>query len=162
MKLNMKNELEKNIYKVIISFEEYGSANMTAEEEQELINDYTPFFNLRDIEFSAKMTKDENNKITIVEEDETEGEGESIVGDLISISIIDRQVYLNEDFEIHYKVSVNDIVDNELGEILNTKHLVAQAKAELFRKKIINKVRIILEKIREKRTGFEREEIEVL
>lgn len=158
MKLNINNKLEDNVYKIFISFKEYGSSTMSEEEEKELVNDYSPSFSLRDIDFSAHIKRDETGRLRIIEQIE----GEEPDGDVVVISIINRDFKIDESFEIQYKVSVNDILDSELGEELNTKHLVAEAKAELFRSKVVEKIRTVLERVREKKTGFEREEVEVL
>lgn len=204
MKLSINKTLENNIYGVKINFAEYGSPTMTTDEEKELIQDFAPMFNLKDVTFSGKYYYDEKDKLVKqyiepkkeiddknlsktdigiqTEEDKKKEELqnkeklhsekeitkvnilklEEIKDNLnlqpVSLVINDRIIILNETLELQYFIKSNQVLDQEVGNSLKDKGLVAQAKVQLFADKIIQKITEILEDLRQRKTAFEKKE----
>lgn len=181
MKLSMDKQINENVYSVDIKFSEYGSSNITLEEEKELIQDFAPQFNLRDIVFKGNYIYDDKEKIVkqyIVPEEPVVAEGENTAtGDTgevgktetlnteatesidykeVSLIVTDKVVSINENLELRYVIKSSQILDEEVGNSLNNKGLVAQAKVQLFEDKIIEKITKIMNDLKARKTNFEK------
>lgn len=134
MRLNIKKTVECNKYEVLIKFEEFGSEKLTAEEEKELINDYCLKLKLSDITFEGKYKYD-NKKVV----------ADSVGGEDVTLTVINKTYPLNEELEIKYGISASDIKKDEIKTSLNTADLVCKAKVELFVDKIIEQITTLIE-----------------
>lgn len=151
MKLTVIPTIVDNRYSVIVKYKGYGSAVLTADTEEKIINDYSPKFKLSDITFAGKY-------------DVLDGEiiKAEIDGEDISLTIPNREIKINDALEIGYTVHINEISDSEIKTKLKDKDMVAQAKCQLFIDSIVNKINVMLTSLGEKVNDFEMEyEVEV-
>ena len=128
MKLNVKKKLEDNKYSVDITFKEYGRLDLTSDEEKEILKNYSTSIRYKDIKFEGYFKVDSNGKV-VEATDDTDGE-------LVKISLNDMIKELNEKFSAYFDIELKRINDSEVGTILNSKYLVAEAKGNLFENKI--------------------------
>lgn len=184
MKLSIDKQINENVYSVNIKFGEYGSTTITAEEEKELLQDFAPCFYLRDVNFKGMYVYDKENKIVkeymkpeeevpaeVKTEEElgigepdisvTDGEGEIVAIDGLEYqevitNVNDKLVDINDELELKCVIKSTQILDNEVGNSLDNKGLVAQAKIQLFTDKIIEKITKIMDELKQRKTNFEK------
>lgn len=190
MKICSTKEIKANVYNLHLKFMEYGSDDMTAKAEAELVDDFAPSFFMKDIEFKGKYKYDKDKK-EVVEFKDTTGNGvenntekptnpeeEPDIGEIsatitdpegnvvvqedtgefveVSIRVNDKEVIIDDKLELKCVVREDQILDSELGQALNSKSLVAQAKVQLFEDKIVDKIREVLGTLKDQRTNFEK------
>jgi hypothetical protein len=76
----------------------------------------------------------------------------------ITLKLINESIPVDENFKASLKINVNSIRDEEVGEIINSKKLVAQAKLILFAEKIKEELENLLKDMRKTDNKFEGEE----
>lgn len=133
MELTINKTIKSNKYGVEIVFSKFGSTTLTPEKEIELIESYSPQFNYGDIVFSGKY-KVEQGKIV---KDDTNGTD-------VKISVSNRLVKINDNLICSYQLSIDEVLESEKGNTLNTLDLVAKAKIQLFTDKIVDKIKNVL------------------
>lgn len=153
MKLIAQKDITNNKYSVIIKFKEYGSTTLTPEDEQKIIDDFSPKFKLSDITFTDKYKKDVNGKYVADKENGVE----------ISLVVPNKWVSIDNLMEFGCTFHKKDIDANECGDSeLTTVNDVAKAKIQLFIDKVTKHINEILKNLGETIDGFEEdEEIEV-
>lgn len=132
MILNVIRNIECNNYSVLMSFSEYGTETLTPEDEQKLINDYCPKFKLSDIDFTGTYGL-EGKKVV------SNGSGETI-----KLSTANKSFLINNEFEIKYSISPDEIKEEEIQSTLNTKELICKAKIELFIDKVSEQIKKVI------------------
>ena len=147
MKLLYERSLVDNIRTTKIKAK-LGHTKMTIEEERELIADYSPKFNFRDLTFQGYFKMADNGKDVIEATDNLDGE-------LVKLNLTAKDIVINEKMELELSVSVESIKSNELGVVLDTKDKVAEAKILLFETVIYKAVKSIIEGLKDKENNFE-------
>lgn len=133
MKLSINRNITSNKYSVDIVFQEYGSATLTADQERELVESYSPQFTYNEITFSGKY-KVESGKIV---KDDANGTD-------VQLTISNRNVLIDDSLKCSFKLSVEEIDTTEVKGTLNTADIVAKAKIQLFTDKIVDKIKTVL------------------
>ena len=81
----------------------------------------------------------------------TEGEG-----DLVTLSIVNKKIKVDKNFEAKFTIATKDIRNSELGKFLTTKDLVAESKCILFKNVVTNYVMKVIKDIKDKENDFEK------
>lgn len=144
MNLATKKDIENNVFIVTVYCKELGTADLTDEQERELLNDFPSKIIYKDLSFKGKFNV--ANGVPIFTEDDT--------GEEISLTLTNQEITLDENFSAVYRVDMNKVQTNDLGEILNSKELVCWAKCNLFAKVIEEEAARILADIRSKANTF--------
>ena len=147
MKLLYKRTLEDNVRTTKITAK-LGSTKMTIEEEKELIADYSPVFEYKDLTFKGYFKVADNGKDIVETVNDSDGE-------LVTLSLVNKEVKVNEGLTLELSIATKDVKSSELGTILNTKDKVAEAKILLFENVIYKAVKAIIEGLKAKDNNFE-------
>lgn len=75
----------------------------------------------------------------------------------VRIALVDKMLVLNDNFQAKYEISKSQILDNEIGKVLNSKELVCQAKIKLFEEKIKETAEMLLRELKAKNNNFDKE-----
>lgn len=123
---------------------------LTSEEEQEIetLHDYIRKLKLSDIDFTGNV--DMSTGMPIVAETKTDDTIEVVLG-----NVSPKEYVLDEKLDIEFSLDVSRIHDKELGEKLNSKILLGQAKVAVFGAKVEEKIGEILNKMRTEDNDFE-------
>lgn len=123
---------------------------LTSEEEQEIetLHDYIRKLKLSDIDFTGNV--DMSTGMPIVAETKTDDTIEVALG-----NVSPKEYVLDEKLDIEFSLDVSRIHDKELGEKLNSKILLGQAKVAVFGAKVEEKIGEILNKMRTEDNDFE-------
>lgn len=148
MKLKFKNDLEDNVRSVKITVSSMGSKTLTIEQEKELIADYSPVLEYRNLDFKGYFKMD--NLDVVEATDDSDGE-------LVSLSLTNKIVKVDENFAVELSIATDSIKTSEVGSILNTKDKVAEAKILLFSKVIEKEVKDTVTALKAKDNNFETE-----
>lgn len=145
MKFKISRQIKNKLFSTEVSFLEFGGAELTPEEEVELIEN----FNAPIID-TSKLTN--SGKYGIVEgrvaKDEENGE-------VVSFILPAMRYVIDKGFVAKYSIDCKHIKDDEVGTLLSDKEKVAEAKCCLFEAVIEEAIRAEFAKLKEKRTGFE-------
>ena len=153
MKLTIKPEIVGNRYSVVIRFKEYGSARLTKDMEEKLVDDYAPSFKLSDLVFEGKYGVEGGTNKVVKDEDS---------GDEVTLTTPNREILISPDLEVGYTIHTKEIDLSEIGDQLVDKDLVAQAKVQLFIDTVTEKIDDMLLALGLKLNDFEETtEIEV-
>lgn len=144
MNLTITRGIENNKFTTLVAFKEYGGVGMTAEDEMALLQNYPIVLTYGDITFSDKFNVVAGN----VEQD-------SSLGETVTLILSERKTPVTEAFQVKYEVNANQILDSEIGTLLTTKELVAQAKCILFEMKIKDRISALLAIAKTKNSSFE-------
>ena len=147
MRLKFKPNFENNVVSKKITISSFGDDKWTAEAEKELLKNTNPYFEYKDLTFSGKFNIDSSNNVVV---DESSGE-------TVTLNLINKRLYINEDFEAYYEINLRDVKTSEIGTKLATPTLVAEAKSLLFEKVIEAKVKEILTGLKDKANDYEEE-----
>ncbi|WP_291567032.1 MULTISPECIES: hypothetical protein [unclassified Clostridium] len=146
MQLKIERDVKNNRFETIISFENYGGTDITAEDEKELLENYPCMISYKDLTFSGKF----NIKDKEVVLDESDN------GETVTLTVMDKVFPLTENFQAKYEINIKDILDSELQTKLNTKELICQAKILLFEEKIVEKIKELIVDLKAKDNNFEK------
>ena len=147
MRLKFKPNFEDNVVSKKVTISSFGDDEWTAEAEKELLKNTNPYFEYKDLTFSGKFNIDSSNNVVV---DESSGE-------TVTLNLINKRLYINEDFEAYYEINLKDVKTSEIGTKLSTPTLVAEAKSLLFEKVIEAKVKEILTGLKDKANDYEEE-----
>lgn len=127
---------------------------MDDKHEQALFNDLgNPVINTGSILFEGKYKVDGDKRIVSTKDDD---------GDTVKFIMNAKRYELAPGFVISYSADAGDVADSELGAVLNTKRLVAEAKALLFQDKIHEAITKAVTDLKEQRTRFETDTVATL
>lgn len=153
MKIIQKNTIENDIVSVDITVDILGTADLTENQELELLHNYNKIIEFNKISFKGNM-KIENN-IPVVTEDAADGS--SIVE--VSISdVINQQIVVDENLHISFSRDITKFPDSELSDVFDKKEILGQAKCILFATRIKEAIAEKLGEIRALSNTFEGEE----
>ena len=144
MNLATKKDIEHNVFIVTVYCKELGTADLTDEQERELLNDFPSKIIYKDLSFKGKFNV--VNGVPVFTEEDT--------GEEVSLTLTNQEIALDENFRAVYKVDMSKVQANDIGEILNSKELVCWAKCNLFAKVIEEEAARILSDIRSKASTF--------
>lgn len=148
MKLKFKNNLEDNVRSVKITVSSMGSKTLTIEQEKELIADYNPILEYRNLDFKGYFKMDNLDVIEATSDSD---------GELVSLSLTNKIIKVDENFAVELSIATDSIKTGEVGSILNTKDKVAEAKILLFSKVIEKAVKDTITALKAKDNNFETE-----
>lgn len=152
MNLLITNDIDKNVFSTNISIKEMGTASLTAEEESAILADFPTKVLFKNLVFVGKF--DADNGLPVLTTDDT--------GEEVKLELTNQEIPLDENFTTIYRVDMNKIPGSELGTVLNTRELLAQAKCVLFTSVIKAEIKRIMEDIRSKATAFTGETEEII
>ncbi len=155
MKFLEKVSIENNI--ITYSLKVGYNDPLTSEEEQEVetLHDYIRKIKLSDIDFTGAV--DMSTGMPIVAETASDETIEVALG-----GVSPKEYVLDENLDVEFSLDVSRIHNAELGDKLNTKILLGQAKIAVFADKIKKKISEVLEQMRVEDNDFEGENETVL
>lgn len=145
MKFKITRQIKNKQFSTQITFTEFGGADLTPEEEEELIENFdAPYIDTSKLTFSGKYGIVDGN----VAKDESTGEEVSFILSAMKYTI-------DSAFSAQYSIDCKHIKDEEVGTVLCDKEKVAEAKCYLFESTIEKAIKEEFDKLKKKRTGFE-------
>ena len=156
MDLKNINNIDKNIISSTVSFDSFGSEQLSSLEEKELINNFPISLTYRNLKFK-KNIKIEGSVPVITDE---ENDDENIITVTLP-PLSNQELFIDENFSATYKIDYTKIPNSLLtvNKVLKTKSLIAQAYCLIFSTVICETVKKLLDEIRAKAPGFEGEKI---
>ena len=151
MKIIQKPNVENDIVSVDISVQMLGTADLTAEQEKELISNYNKVIEYNKIQFKGNI-KLNSDGVPEVTEDSVDG---TTVVELEIKDIINERKIVNEDISFHFERDVTKYPDSVLNDVLNKKEIYAQAECVLFATRIKEAIEEKLAEIRALNNKFE-------
>ena len=119
MRLKFKPNFENNVVSKKVTISSFGDDEWTAESEKELLKNTNPYFEYKELTFNGKFNVDSSNNVVVDESD----------GETVTLKLINKRLYINEDFEAYYEINLKDVKTSEIGTKLTTPTLVAEAKS---------------------------------
>jgi hypothetical protein len=154
MYLNIKNDIENNVFSTEVTIDSFGTEQLSEDEEREILRDFPSKIAYRNLVFSKNVKI--NGTVPEITEDDV---GDTVVNVTLP-TLSNKEIMLDKDFNAVYKIDVNKIPNSVIDEnVLVTKELVAQAYCLVFSTVIVNAVETIMEDIRGKAPAFEGEKI---
>ena len=151
MKIIQKPNVENDIVSVDITVQMLGTADLTAEQEKELISNYNKVIEYNKIQFKGNI-KLNSDGVPEVTEDSVDG---TTVVELEIKDIINERKIVNEDISFHFERDVTKYPDSVLNDVLNKKEIYAQAECVLFTTRIKEALEEKLAEIRALNNKFE-------
>ena len=153
MKIIQKPNVENDIVSVDITVQMLGTADLTAEQEKELISNYNKVIEYNKIQFKGNI-KLNSDGVPEVTEDSVDGTN---VVELEIKDIINERKIVNEDISFHFERDVTKYPDSVLNDVLNKKEIYAQAECVLFATRVKEALEEKLAEIRALNNKFETE-----
>lgn len=153
MKIIQKPNVENDIVSVDISVQMLGTADLTAEQEKELISNYNKVIEYNKIQFKGNI-KLNSDGVPEVTEDSVDGTN---VVELEIKDIINERKIVNENISFHFERDVTKYPDSVLNDVLDKKEIYAQAECVLFATRIKEALEEKLAEIRALNNKFETE-----
>ncbi len=156
MDLKIINNIDKNIFSSTVSFDSFGSEQLSSLEEKELINNFPISLIYRNLKFTKNIKIE--GSVPVITDDENDDEN------IITVTLpplSNQELFIDENFSATYKIDYTKIHGSLLTEnkVLKTKSLIAQAYCLIFSTVICETVKKLLDEIRAKAPGFEGEKI---
>lgn len=152
MNFETKHEVVKGVFGTQVVFDSYGTDTMDEAHELALFNDLgNPVVNLGAIKFEGNFKVDAD--VRVVPANDTDVVGTTC--DKVSFIVNSKRMELTKGFVAEYHVDAADIPDVELGKVLSTPKLVAEAKCVLFEQKVKEAIKTATEALKKERTRFE-------
>ena len=153
MKIIQKPNVENDIVSVDITVQMLGTADLTAEQEKELISNYNKVIEYNKIQFKGNI-KLNSDGVPEITEDSVDGTN---VVELEIKDIINERKIVNEDISFHFERDVTKYPDSVLNDVLNKKEIYAQAECVLFATRVKEALEEKLAEIRALNNKFETE-----
>lgn len=153
MKINQKNTIENDNVGVDITVDVLGTADLTAEQELELLHNYNKMIEFNKISFKGNMKI--SNNLPIVTEDSIDGTN---VVEVVINDIINEQIIVDENLHITFNRDVTKFPESELNDVFSKREMLGQAKVVLFATRIKEAIAEKLAEIRDLSNTFEGEE----
>lgn len=151
-----KNELENGIFTTTISVKEFGTTELTAEEEKAKLDDFSNKLVYKNIEFKKNIEIADGQPVVT----DNAVDGTSIVK--VGLAMNNQEYNIDENFSVTYRVDVKKILDTEINSVLTTAELVCQAKCLVFATVIKEELERIVAAALTRVVGFEGEIEEVI
>ena len=146
-----KNELENGIFSTTVKVKEFGTAELTAEEEKAKLDDFSNKIVYKNVKFERNIKTAESQPIVT----DSEADGTNVVK--VGLAMNNQEYVINENFSVTYRVDVKKILDSEKNNVLPTAELVCQAKCLVFATAIKEELERIVEAALTRVVGFEGE-----
>lgn len=167
MYLGVKRDIENNVFFIDIKVDSFGTDQLSEDEERELTHDFptkVAYRNLtftRNVKLNGAVPEITEEKPGVVEGDsEADGQVSNGVVTVTLPPLSNREVVVNEDFHVEYKIDTAKISGSAVDDtVLTTKELVAQAYCLVFESVIVDAVSSIMDSLRSRAVGFTREEL---
>ena len=153
MKINQKNTIENDNVGVDITVDVLGTADLTAEQELELLHNYNKMIEFNKISFKGNMRI--NNNLPVVTDDPIDGTN---VVEVVINDIINEQIIVDENLHITFSRDVTKFPESELNDVFSKREMLGQAKVILFATRIKEAITEKLAEIRDLSNTFEGEE----
>ena len=153
MKINQKPNVENDIVSVDITVQMLGTADLTAEQEKELISNYNKVIEYNKIQFKGNIKLNADGVPEVTDE---EADGTTVVAMEIKDIINERKI-VNEDIAFHFERDVTKYPDSVLNDVLDKKEIYAQAECTLFATRVREALEEKLAEIRALNNKFETE-----
>ena len=150
MKLDQKFNVENDIASVDITVTSLGTADLTSEQEKELLANYNKYIEYSKIQFKGNIKL--NNGVPEVTKDPKD---DSTIVELEITYLTNERKLINEDLAFHFERDVTKYPDTVLNTVLDKKELYAQAQCVLFATKVKEAVTEKLAEIRALNNTFE-------
>ena len=151
MKIIQEPDVKNDIVSIDISVQMLGTADLTAEQEEELITNYNKIIEYNKIQFKGNI-KIKVDGVPEVTEDVVDGTN---VVELEIKDIINERKIVNKDIKFHFERDVTKYPDSVLNDVLNKKEIYAQAECVLFATRIKEALEEKLAEIRALNNKFE-------
>ena len=154
MKFTINRKLSENVFSTKITFKEYGDDSLSAQDEQNLIEDFGPAILEVGGEYKGNFKLQEKELAKVEEKGEDSDE--------ISFVMNNEKYQLKEGFSIDFSVDALKNIPKEIDKFkqLKTPYQIAEAKCILFEEEIKSRVIKILKKFKDNKTSFESKEQE--
>ncbi len=153
MNLKIVNEIDNNVFSCTITVDSFGTEQMSATDEQDLLADFPTTVAYRTMKFEENIKVEGN---VPVKSDIEPDESTTVKVTLPPVS--NKEIALDENFEAVYRTDLNKIAQSATDEhVLTTRELVAQAYCVVFADIVVDAVKKIMEELRKKAPGFESE-----
>lgn len=152
MNFETKHEVVKGVFSTQVVFDSYGTDTMDEAHELALFNDLgNPVINLGSIKFDGNFKVDADVRVVPAEDTDIVG----TACDKVSLIVNSKRLELAKGFVAEYRVDATDIPDAEIGKILSTPKLVAEAKCVLFEQRVKEAIKTATDALKKERTRFE-------
>lgn len=152
MKIDVFPDIKDNVLYRTVRCTGLGTNLYTESEERAYLENYSEFIEYKNLIWSRKFKVDGTGNVI----------EDSVGGEVVTLEIINKRIKLDEHFEAEFIIAIKDIKTSEIGTILNSATLVAQAKCLLFELVIKDAVKTKLTGIRAKLNDFEVQTEEIL
>lgn len=161
MYLGVKRDIENNVFSINIKVDSFGTDQLSEDEERELTCDFPTKIAYRNLTFSRNVKL--NGAVPEITE-EKPGAAEKEAGNgVVAVTLpplSNREIIVNEDFHVEYKIDTAKIPSSAVDDaVLTTKELVAQAYCLVFESVIVTAVSSVMDSLRGRAVGFTREEL---
>jgi len=147
--MNFKTErsLSEKVYTTVVKFDSYGGGvDIDADGEKIMIEDFgAPKLDIGAITFSGKYAIAADGSVT----------PDAVAGESVTFVLSNKEIDIKEGFEARYSVDCKKIGKEQLGTIMNTPELVAEARCLLFETKVKASLVTCLADFRKLKTRFE-------
>lgn len=150
MKLDQKFNVENDIASVDITVTSLGTADLTEDQERELLANYNKYIEYSRIQFKGNIQL--NNGVPEVTTDSAD---DSTIVELEITDVTNERKLINENLSFHFERDVTKYPDTVLNTVLDKKELYAQAQCVLFSTKVKEAVTEKLAEIRALNNTFE-------
>lgn len=141
MKFSTVRAVNDGKFSSTISFLEYGTDLLTADEEAALLKSYPTELEYSEVQFTAQVSVQGGNIVL--------GSGQDV-----KVSVTNKIIPIDENFVAEYRIDLNHISDAEVTGKLTSKELVAQAKCMIFESKVLEELTSELTETRNKANSF--------
>lgn len=150
MKLDCKVDFKNNIRSIEVYIKSLGTSTLTEDEENSILENYSEKIQYKDLTFEGYYKKDSDKIVKATSDSD---------GDKITLSLVNKVIDINKDFNTSLMIETKTIKDSELGTHLTTKDEVAEAKCWLFYDVIVDAVKDKVTAMKSKETDFEDKEV---
>lgn len=154
MYLKISNDIENNAFSTVVSVDSFGTEQLSADEEKELLADFPTKIAYRHLVFSRNVKI--NGSVPEITGDEA---GDGVVAVTLP-TLSNKELAVNADFTAAYKVDLSRIPAAAVdGAVLTTPELVAQAYCLVFADVICKAVEDVMTALRSKAPSFSGEKV---
>lgn len=155
MNLKTVYEIDNNIFSATITVDSFGTEQMSAVDEQDLLVNFPTTIAYRTMKFEENIKVEGNVPVK-----SEIGPDESTTVKVTLPPVSNKEIKLDENFEAVYRVDLNKIAKGATDtHVLKTVELVAQAYCVVFNDIVVDTIKKVMEDLRKKAPGFEKEAI---
>lgn len=145
MNFKIERDIESRVFVTKISFSSLGNVDMTPNEEAKMFEDFDyPIIDTGG-SFSGKFKVEEGRVVLSEDPDAQE----------LQFVLNSNKKKVDQSFEVELRINIDKIASTDIGEVLDNKIKVAEAKCLLFESEIEKRIREAVAEIVGKTTLFE-------